>query len=246
MSQKLHQVIASSKDIKARTEKDWTEIYQGFKKPDLYSGHTRTYAPINEGGETIQPETKPVLRNAAEQLEVVRAILAEQVNLQSGIDVANQQAVADVVVGGQILLTKVPVNTLLYLEHRLKGVIETLNDAPVLADGLEWVPDSSPGRFRVATPEVTNRTTKTPERFVKAEATDKHPAQVDVIYIDRTVGTWTKVAQSGALLPARRRTLLRRAGSLLDAVKSAREEANTVKVTESTVGSTLADYLFGD
>lgn len=243
---KLHQVIASAKDIKSRSEKEWTEIYQGFKKPDLYAGFTRTYASLADEGEKLQPEIKPVLRNATEQLDTLRGIVAEQVNLQASIDVANQRAEADVVVGGQVLLSKVPVNTLLYLEHRLKGVIETLNDAPVLADGVEWAPDGTPGRYRAVREEVTNRTTKLPERLVKAEATDKHPAQVDIIYLDKAVGTWTKIAQSGALQPARRRTLLRRANSLLDAIKSAREEANTVGVTESTLGATLADYLFGD
>ena len=243
---KLHQIIASAKDIKGRSEKELTAIYHDFKKPDLYAGHTRTYTSLADGGESLQPENKPVLRNAAEQVEAVRGLLAEQVNLQASIDTANQRAEADVVVGGQVLLSKVPVNTLLYLEHRLKGIAEMLNDAPVLTDGVEWAPDSSPGRYRAVNAEVTYRTTKTPERFVKAEASDKHPAQVDILYLDKVVGTWTKIAQSGALHPTRRRTLHRRVNTLLDAVKSAREEANTVVVTDSRVGDTLATYLFGD
>lgn len=42
-----------------------------------------------------------------------------------------------------------------------------------------------------------------PRNHVKAEATDKHPAQVEVYHEDVPVGYWTTVKFSGAL-PARR------------------------------------------
>lgn len=70
----------------------------------------------------------------------------------------------------------------------------------------------------------TVRTKKVPRNHVKAEATDKHPAQVDVYYEDVPVGYWTTVKFSGAL-PARRvNELLDRVEKLQQAVKFAREE----------------------
>ena len=45
----------------------------------------------------------------------------------------------------------------------------------------------------------TLRTKKVPRNHVKAEATEKHPAQVEVYYEDVAVGYWTTVKFSGAL-----------------------------------------------
>jgi len=91
----------------------------------------------------------------------------------------------------------------------------------------------------------TLKTKKVPRNHVKAEATEKHPAQVDVYYEDVTVGHWRTVKFSGAL-PARRiNELLARVEKLQEAVKFAREEANNMEVEEQKVGASVMQYLFG-
>ena len=93
-------------------------------------------------------------------------------------------------------------------------------------------------------PVMTVRTKKVPRNHVKAEATDKHPAQVEVYHEDVQVGTWRTLKFSGAL-PARRvNELLERVEKLQAAVKFAREEANAVEVTDQKVGEALFGYLF--
>jgi hypothetical protein len=90
----------------------------------------------------------------------------------------------------------------------------------------------------------TLRTRKVPRNHVKAEATEKHPAQVEVYYEDITVGFWRTVKFSGAL-PARRvAELLERVEKLQRAVKFAREEANAYEVKSQKVGEALFSYLF--
>jgi hypothetical protein len=94
-------------------------------------------------------------------------------------------------------------------------------------------------------PVRTLRTKKVPRNHVKAEATEKHPAQVEVYYEDIPVGYWTTVKFSGAL-PARRvNELLDRVEKLQQAVKFAREEANGVDVVDQRVGDSVFGYLFG-
>ena len=91
----------------------------------------------------------------------------------------------------------------------------------------------------------TIRTKKVPRNHVKAEATEKHPAQVEVYYEDVPIGYWTTVKFSGAL-PARRvNELLERVEKLQQAVKFAREEANGTEVTDQRVGDAVFGYLFG-
>ena len=94
-------------------------------------------------------------------------------------------------------------------------------------------------------PVKTIKTRKVPRNHVKAEATEKHPAQVDVYYEDIPVGYWTTVKFSGALPAARVNELLGRVEALQTAVKFAREEANGTAVTDQHVGEAVFGYLFG-
>ena len=101
-------------------------------------------------------------------------------------------------------------------------------------------------KYKVVTDAVqTTRTKKIPRNHVKSEATEKHPAQVEVYYEDIAVGYWTTVKFSGAL-PARRvNELLERVLALQTAVKFAREEANNTEVTDQHIGGAIFGYLFG-
>jgi hypothetical protein len=84
-----------------------------------------------------------------------------------------------------------------------------------------------------------------PRNHVKAEATEKHPAQVEVYHEDIVVGLWTKIAFSGAVPRKRVNELLSRVGKLQDAVKYAREEANGVEVADQRIGEKVFGYLLG-
>jgi hypothetical protein len=90
----------------------------------------------------------------------------------------------------------------------------------------------------------TVRTKKIPRNHVKAEATEHHPAQVEVYYEDVPVGYWRTVKFSGAM-PARRvNEILERVEKLQQAVKFAREEANSVEIEDQRIGETVFYYLF--
>ena len=60
----------------------------------------------------------------------------------------------------------------------------------------------------------TTKTKKIPRNHVKAEATEKHPAQVEVYYEDIVVGHWRTVKFSGALPAKRIKELLDRIDKL--------------------------------
>lgn len=113
---------------------------------------------------------------------------------------------------------------------------------PVLDASESWTFD--PGADAYATePVQTLRTRKVPRNHVKAEATDKHPAQVEVYYEDVTVGYWRTVKFSGALPAQRIHELQTRVQKLQQAVKFAREEANAHEVTPQTPGEKVFAYL---
>jgi hypothetical protein len=159
-------------------------------------------------------------------------------------DWANCVARADVVVDGRPLLSDVPVSYLLFLEKQLVDLHTFVKKLPLLDAAESWNFEESADYWR--TEQVrTIRTKKVPRNHVKAEATEKHPAQVEVYYEDVPVGYWTTVKFSGAL-PARRvNELVDRVEKLQQAVKFAREEANALEVTDQRVGDAVFGYLFG-
>ncbi len=107
-----------------------------------------------------------------------------------------------------------------------------------------WAKDASTGVY--ATPSVeTVKTKKVPRNHIKAEATDRHPAQVEVYHEDIVVGTWRTTKFSGALPQAEVNAMLERVEKLTQAVKYAREEANNSDVTNVATGEAVLSYIFG-
>ncbi|WP_433173145.1 hypothetical protein [Actinoallomurus sp. CA-150999] len=244
MVAKLNQIIAVEKGIKSGTLRDLTDAHHGLQKPALLSGISRTYQPKDEEGEQLPPESTRVQVQADEVLRRTAEIMTRLFDVTATKDWANCEAKADVTVDGQTLLRDVPVTYLLFLEKQLTDLHTFVKKLPVLDAAETWALDESADAWRTE-PVRTIRTKKVPRNHVKAEATEKHPAQVEVYYEDIAVGYWTTVKFSGAL-PARRvNELLERVEKLQQAVKFAREEANGAEVTDRRIGDVVFRYLFG-
>ncbi|MFI6519280.1 hypothetical protein ACIBF1_27255 [Spirillospora sp. NPDC050679] len=241
---RLNQIIAVEKGVKSRTQRELTDAYHGLQKPALLSGLSRTYRPRDEEGETLPPESTKVQLKAEDVLREVAASLTRLFDVVATKDWANRAATADVVVDGRTLLTGVPVTYLLFLEKQLTDLRTLVDKLPVLDAGESWSYDESQDVWRTD-PVETARTKKVPRSHVLYEATKEHPAQVEMYTEDVIVGTWTKVAFSGAM-PARRVNELRdRVERLQAAVKFAREEANAAEVEDVKAGDAVFAYLFG-
>jgi hypothetical protein len=241
---KLNQIIAVEKGVRARAQRELAEAGQLVQKQPLLSGISRVYQPKDEDGDQFPPESTRVQVKGEDVLRTAAAALTRLFDVTAAKDRANCEARADVVVDGRTLLRDVPVTYLLFLEKQLAEVRNLLERLPVLDAAENWSFDASTDAWKTD-PVRTLKTKKVPFNHVKAEATDKHPAQVEVFYEDVAVGHWTTVKFSGAL-PARRvNELLERADALVRAVKFAREEANAFEVTDQSVGEAVFGYLLG-
>ncbi len=241
---KLNQIIAVEKGVKAKSHQDLTAAHHGLQKPALLAGIARTYQPKDEEGEQLPPESTRVQVRAEDVLRETAGILTRLFDVTATKDWANCTARADVKVEGRVLVADVPVAYLLFLEKQLGEINTLIRKLPVLDASEAWSQDPSTDDWKTEAVR-TVRTKKVPRNHVKAEATDKHPAQVEVYYEDIPVGYWTTVKFSGAL-PARRvNEILDRVEKLQQAVKFAREEANGVDVVDQRVGDAVFGYLFG-
>jgi hypothetical protein len=243
MVAKLNQIIAVEKGVKSKSFQDLTEAHHAVQKPALLSGISRVYQPKDEEGEQLPPESTKVQVKVEEILRDMAATITRLFDVTATKDWANCSARADVTVDGQPLLRDVPVTYLLFLEKQLTDLHTFVKKLPVLDAAEAWTFDASADCYRTEAVR-TIRTKKVPRNHVKAEATEHHPAQVEVYYEDIPVGYWSTTKFSGALAARRAHELADRVEKLQAAVKFAREEANSAEVTDERVGAAIFGYLF--
>lgn len=240
---KLNQIIAVEKGVKSKSYADISAAHHKVQKAALLAGIARTYQPKDDEGEQLPPESTRVQIKAEDVLAETAQTLTRLFDVTATKDWANGAATADVVVDGDPLLKAVPVTYLLFLEKQLTDIHTFVAKLPTLDAAESWHADEAAGCWATE-PVQTVRSKKIPRNHVKAEATDKHPAQVEVYFEDVAVGTWRTVKFSGALPATRVRELAERVEKLQAAVKYAREQANGIDVTDVKVGDKVFGYLF--
>lgn len=240
---KLNQIVAVEKGVKNSAERGLTDLHREVQKLPLLSGISRTYKPKDDDGDTLPPESTKVQVKAEEVLDRVADTLTNLFDVVLTKETSNTKATADVVVDGKTIVKAAPVTYLLFLEKELTKLSTFVAKLPTLDPAENWKPDSNTGAW-VTDQSQTVRTKKVPRNHVKAEATDRHPAQVELFHEDVIVGTWTTVKFSGALEQSRVNELAERVNKLSTAVKFAREEANNTDVVDKQAGKAVFDYLF--
>lgn len=245
MSQ-LHQLLAVENGAKKGADIALTEAYHAIQRTAQFGGLARSYEPRTEDGEPMPSEyTLPQIK-VDDLIDSVVPAVKRWLDVTISKDATNAIATANIVLdeGTTVIASDVPAVTLLWLEKRCEDFSTFISKLPTLDPAKAWTYDENVGAY-VARDEQTNKTKKVLKNHVKAEATDKHPAQVEVYTEDEVVGVYTKREFSGAIPADRKAKLQERAGRLLDAVRVAREKANTQEVTDRQVGGALTDYLFG-
>ena len=240
---RLNQVVAVVTGTKTQAVSEITAIHKKSMSADLMSGISRQYKPKDEEGERLPSESKYIQYTTDAALHEAREVWSKVWDMVATQDEANAKAFADVIVDGKILIEGVNILHLLYLEKQLNDVKTFINKLPTLdpADKWEW---SNEQAAYTTEPYETTRTKKIPRNHVKAEATEHHPAQVEVYMEDVIVGTWSTIKYSGAITTVNKRQILERIVVLQEAVKKAREEANMVEVANVKEADVILDYLF--
>jgi len=239
---KLNQIIALEKGAKAAGEGALTQLYHNVQKTGPMSGIARTYKPKDDEGDQLPPESTKLQLRVTELLRAATGPVGRLLNLTATKDAGNQVATADIVVDGVVILSHVPVTTLLALEKKLVGFANVVSKIPTLDPSEEWQWDDAANSYRTRATD-TVRTKKIPRNHVLAEATDKHQAQVQVYNEDVIVGKWSTIKYSGAIPETERAALAEKVAKLRAAVQVAREEANLTTVPDYKIGDKLFEYL---
>jgi hypothetical protein len=241
----LHTVIAAEKHVKSRAHSEISEFYKIIQKPVLFSGQVRTYQRKDEDGEDFPQERQHIQLHLSTVIDALQSEYEKLINITAQKDIANQEAKASVLVDGTEILPELPITTLLFLEKTLTDMRSFFEKAPLL-DGAEvWTYDLDSGVHK-SEPTRTHRTRKTQRPIVLYDATDKHPAQTQLITEDEVVGYWSTQKVSTAMPVTQKKKILEKIDLLLRGVKDARERANDTEVTEKPlVAKKLFDFVLG-
>lgn len=242
---KLHQALALLKGATSDAHSVITRAHHDLMKNQLLAGRRKVYrAADDEDTVTFPTEYQKVQLQAN---RVIAEMLPSQVRLfdaTAARDFSNTQAVADLIVDGQMLVEDAPVPYLLWLEKKF-GELETfVKKIPVLNPEFNWSPDDAEGW--VSQPVDTTKTKKVKRVLTLHPGTDKHPPQVQPYDEDVVQGYWTSVQYSGALPQSDVNTMLKRVRKLQDAVKVAIADANSVTADDPKPGKKIFDFVFAD
>lgn len=241
--QRLNQVVATVSGKKTAAEKALTEAYHLAQKPELFTGLTRTYTPNTEGGDTKPPERKVPQYRVKDLYRKVEGDLVEMFDGVATQDYSNCKARADVVVDGKVVIAQAPVTYLLFVEKQLTSLKNFVEKLPIRDGGDDWTYQAEADLF--VTPTTQSQVTaKVQEPIVLFPATDKHPAQTQLITKDVVTGSWSNRKSSGAIARQEQEQMLDRLKKLSEAVKVAREEANHIEAESVRVGGAILDFVF--
>lgn len=242
---KMSQVVGLEADAKKQKHKATTELHKAMQKAELYKGTAEVFEPASEDAEAFPPKKVKVRLSAEEALEEISAHWIEWWNWTATKDFGNASdgARADVIIDDKVFVEQAPVPFILFLLDQLENVRKAIEVVPTLDEVEEWVFDEALGFYRTAEPVRTRKTKNVKRPIVLYDATKEHPAQTQIIDDTEVVGYWVGTKFSGSLSAPRKKDLLRRVGKILEALKIAKEEANSHRTDTQDIGAKLFGYV---
>jgi len=246
---KLHELLAVKKDLQQQAAKTRADLENTFeKKQHHFTGKLKTFTPNGEDAVEKTEDKLEIQTTVNKELGWLKPYLAKSLDAHYHVAAGNMKASSNVVLeDGTVLLVSVPASTLLELEDYLEGLRGFIMKIPTLDPSKGYHPDSSQGDGVYQARAVEKiRTMAQKKVYVLYPATEKHPAQVQLVDEQVPVGTIREQEWSSMLTPTDKGHLLDRCEVLLRAVKKARARANEAEVDVSAkIGDSLIGYVFG-
>lgn len=239
---KLNQIVAIESGIKTETGRNISDIYKTIQKENLFNGFVKKYTPKDDEGDIYPDEQVSIVGNIKSIIDEFQKNIGKLLDITLTKDVGNTEAFSDIVVDGNVVLESVPVTYLLSLEKQLIDIKTFISKLPILDESEEWWFDEQSSIWKTNGVK-TNKTKKISKPIVLYEATKEHPAQVQLAQEDIIIGAWNTIKMSSCIKSSERIKMLENVTKLLEAVKFARERANSIAVEKKTA-ETLLNYIF--
>ena len=245
---RLHELIAAQEDLKGQNKAITGETLTVFKNKSAHFDETmKTFTATAEEEKPFEglKEHTPMITTVPARLQYQSKATAKYIDAMIQQESANTQAKSDIILSdGTVIAENLPVTALLGLERELKSQRAVYLAIPTLDPAKVWKEAPSQGKDIVEciAPKVKT-TKKIVDVLTKAPATDKHPAQTELINKDVVIGFTEMTTRSSKLTSARKHELLTRLDDMISAVKRARARANQQEVEDIKVGGKMFKYL---
>jgi len=248
---KQHELLAVERDVKIRFNKIIEEAQATFsKRVSHFDESHKCYSPTNEEFASDRPDEEHtvMVTTVPEKLEYVMPYFEKVADVILQKEGTNQNAKADIVVFGrgiekQVIAQGVSVQALLQYEDVLSNIRSVIESTPTLDPARKWIPSTTRKHVFDAQEFKRVRTKKVQKPIVLYQATDKHPAQTQLIVEDMVVGEYTHSDHSGRLSPLQKSRMLERCDVLLAAVRVARAKANDIDHIKDEVGNKFSSFI---
>ncbi len=249
----LHQLLAVEPDLRNKAAKILVEAKSTFsKKADHFDGHTKLYEAFEESGDDdrrsnkVPSDIKEIVTTVAEKLDYVTKSVAPAIDAQVSKEETNTSGIvrAELTVGEKSF-GEWSAQSLMALESFLLKIRDVFNSIPTLDPVRQWVPDPTQKDVYKTEATVSYRTEKRPKVITLAPATKEHPAQSQLINIDKQVGEFKTSYNSGRITPKQKSEYLGKVDKLITAIKSARSRANRAEIVNKKIGKLIFNYLLG-
>ena len=248
---KLHELLAAQETPTKAANVVAEDTLKKFKNVEhFFSGEEVALQMIeqsaaNEAIESQAKVSKPVVTTVYDTLEYNLGIWAKAEDVQYQKNQTNCTATGTVMWNGVPFLIGLPVDELLGLESRLVKLKELIAAAPTQDASLNWVPapEINAHVFKLREPLKTTKTEKTPFPFEKSPATDKHPAQVEIMTKDAVVGTFSKMKFTGTCTAVQKSDAIVLIDDLLIEIKQARMRANETVAVSDKIAAKIVNLI---
>jgi len=239
---KLNQLLAMKKGITTRVKSEVDELHHRSKTFAYFLGTVKKFKSKVEGGDEFPTETTKVQLRVEDHINALSKAYSSLINIEASIDYANLKATTNLSVEGIMIAENVPATHLLFLKKKVEDVTTFIKALPLLEEAEDWERDESTGLYRTE-PTSTAKTKKIQRAIILSQATDKFPAQTQLITEDVVVGYYELTKLSGAITSLRKREILNRCELLLRSINIAREAANMIEADSVNIGDNIFQYL---
>jgi hypothetical protein len=246
---KLHELLAVEGQLENQANKVRTDLMNTFeKKVHLFRESRVVFKPSVEGEhETVEVQSD-IQSTVRKELDWISGHIVKALDASYQVAEANTHARADVVLDDDVqtvILKDVPATALLELEKRVAELQALVAAIPTLDPAKGFTADPQRLNAFKAREVVKTRTKKTIEVIVKYAATKEHPAQTEMINVDKPIGELREQEWSGLITPAEKAELIDRAEMIGRAVRKARARANEAEIDSAKkVGKKIVGFIF--
>ena len=246
---KLHEVLAVESDLESQSSKIMMEATSTFtKKAPHFMAHHKWLEMFDEGRKLEEQgatEHKDIVETVDGKLGHVWGHFGRYLNTIAQKERTNQDARADLIVEGEVLIEDAPATLLLGLESRLKKLREVYNAIPTFSPGIKWEPDPNRGKgiYKAEHLQTANKTEKVPRHKVLVEPTKEHPAQIEKWMENVAVGVFKAENWTSMVSPAKKAEWIGRIDTLLRSVKKARQRANNTPLVKVKISEPLRKFI---